>query len=311
MTRKNAFGDTIPEIREIGSETATRNYMRETLAEVLTNLGVKNRRRVSDKIIKCALQSDPEAYEEEARTILIQSGVTEETINVALCGRAELVYRQIKPYIQGPKVIDIGCGDGGIGKRLSQDGLDMTLADVYQHQKIHTLGLKFIPFEQGSPIPDETKYHTSLILTVLHHSDDPLATLEQAKNRTRDGGRIIIIESVYGVDKKAQDPIWNHQSRMRTNHFKALSKEQQRRATIFFDHFYNRIVHYSPDPKTKVNVPFNFRQPLRLMDPPELNEEGWMNIAGNAGLEPIHFEYLGIDQPVVPEYHTLHVLQKS
>ena len=87
---------------------------------------------------------------------------------------------------------------------------------------------------------------------------------------------------------------------MQTNAFKQLTSEEQRLANIFFDHFYNRIVHYSNDPKQKVNVPFNFRSP-----------EQWREIFDNMGLEKVYREYIGIDHPIVPEYHLLDVLEVS
>jgi hypothetical protein len=75
--------------------------------------------------------------------------------------------------------------------------------------------------------------------------------------------------------------------------------EQQRKANIFFDHFYNRVLHYSPNPENKVNVPFNFNTP-----------NGWETLFSNCGLKQETLLHLGLDQPTVPEYHTLHVLRK-
>ena len=78
-----------------------------------------------------------------------------------------------------------------------------------------------------------------------------------------------------------------------------LSAEQQRKINIFFDHFYNRVLHYSKDAKTKVNVPFNFNTPAN-----------WETVFAKYGLKQEALVHLGLDQPTVPEYHTLHVLKK-
>ena len=78
-----------------------------------------------------------------------------------------------------------------------------------------------------------------------------------------------------------------------------LSAEQQRKINIFFDHFYNRVLHYSKDAKTKVNVPFNFNTPAN-----------WEKVFAEFGLKQEGLVHLGLDQPTVPEYHTLHVLKK-
>ena len=77
-----------------------------------------------------------------------------------------------------------------------------------------------------------------------------------------------------------------------------ITPEQQRRVNIFFDHFYNRVIHYSTDPNSKVNVPYNFNTPER-----------WKKEFADAGLEEEKVVHLGVDQPTVPEYHTLHVLR--
>jgi len=311
MTNKNAFGQEIPRMWEILSDDSLRNYIERTLATVLGHLGAENSENVAGRIVELNARRNRRGYELLAHNILHDSGISEEQVAEALSGRAEMVYRQIRPFIKGHRVLDFGCGDGKIGARLAQDGYDVTLADVYKNSNIDTLGLEFIGFGQGQELPDKKKYDTTLLLTVLHHSDNPIKTLETAVDRTRDDGRVIVIESVYGVGPHIGDPTWSHASTQITDNFKQLSPEQQRRSNIFFDHFYNRVVHYSPLPREKVNVPFNFRQPLLQVDPIELLEEGWINLFHRAGLKPAgRFEYLGIDQPVVPEYHTLHVLDK-
>jgi len=78
-----------------------------------------------------------------------------------------------------------------------------------------------------------------------------------------------------------------------------LPAEQQRKVNIFFDHFYNRVLHYSKDAKTKVNIPFNFNAP-----------NNWEKIFAKCGLKQETIIHLGLDQPTVPEYHTLHILRK-
>jgi len=311
MTDKNAFGQEIPCMWEILSDDSLRNYIERTLATVLEHLGAENSERAAGRIVELNARRNRRGYELLAHNSLQDSGVSEEQVTEALSGRAELVYRQIRPFVRGSRVLDLGCGDGNIGARVAQDGHKVTLADVYRNSNIDTLGLEFIEFGQGQELPDKKKYDTALLLTVLHHSDDPIKTLETAIERTKDDGRIIVIESVYGVGPHIRDPTWSHTSRQLTDDFKRLSPEQQRRSNIFFDHFYNRVVHYTSNPINKVNTPFNFRQPLLQVDPIELLDEGWANIFYRAGLKPVgRFEYLGIDQPAVPEYHTLHVLEK-
>ena len=175
--------------------------------------------------------------------------------------------------------MDLGCGDGKVGELLSKQNLEVTLADIYEHEHVNSTGLRFL-----EKVPLGEKYDLTLLLTVLHHSEDPLITLKEAKKLTKKSGRIIVIESVYGVE---------------IGDFGKLSSEQQRLTNVFFDHFYNRVIHYSDDPNKKVSVPFNFQTPTE-----------WKKTFEDVGLVQIGFEELGIDQPIVPEYHTLHVLEK-
>jgi hypothetical protein len=72
---------------------------------------------------------------------------------------------------------------------------------------------------------------------------------------TKKGGRVIVIESVYGVDGKELPEVIGE----KIKNYLSLSPEQQRKVNIFFDHFYNRVLHYSKDAKTKVNMPSNFK----------------------------------------------------
>lgn len=94
-----------------------------------------------------------------------------------------------------------------------------------------------------------------------------------------------MIESVYGINDETD--------------FGKLTSEQQFAVNVFFDHFYNRIIHYNDDVTKKVNVPFNFNTP-----------NNWQRVFESKGLEQVAVQYLGIDQCLVPEYHTLHVLNK-
>ncbi|MDO8626917.1 MAG: hypothetical protein Q7K42_00495, partial [Candidatus Diapherotrites archaeon] len=103
-----------------------------------------------------------------------------------------------------------------------------------------------------------------------------------AKRVTKKDGRIIVVESVYGL--KDYDP--------------GLEFGQQLLLNVFFDHFYNRIIHYSEYAENKINVPFNFQTP-----------QNWKKFFAKNGLRQEEVIMLGFDQPTVPEYHTLHILK--
>ncbi len=279
---RNAFGREIKDIKDIVRDPICGDYIRRTLGTIFEALGVHD----SDLIhtILAYAQEPQLVYEMKARTALDKAGITQR-LPSALEGRSQVIYGQIKPYVIEERVLDLGCGDGKVGKLLRRDGLDVVLADVYQHEHVPVTGLPFQLLQRDQRVADREKYDTTLLLTVLHHSDNPLQTLDHAVQATRRNGRVIVIESVYGIEDQTD--------------FGRLMSEQQFVVNVFFDHFYNRIIHYNDVVDKKVNVPFNFNTP-----------DEWRRIFEERGLRQVEMQCLGIDQPLVPEYHTLHILDK-
>lgn len=312
--RQNTFGHDIQEMREIIADGGMRNYLRKGLGYVLDILrygdtydredalielagrieGIIDPDERPNRVLELAAAHDQERYEQLAHAFLAGEGVMAR-IPKSLQGRADLMYRQIRPYLSGRSVLDLGCGDGKVGQLVSREGYEVTLADVYRNPNIDALKLPFVPFAQGEKAPLESdRFDTTLLLTVIHHSSTPLLTVRDARRMTRPGGRVIVIESVYGIHEPGAYGGGEIESL-----FTGLTPEQQRLWGMYFDHFYNRVFHYSEDPATKVNVPFNFRSP-----------EEWEGIFEEEGLDEVCFQSLGIDLPIVPEYHTLHILEK-
>ncbi len=155
---------------------------------------------------------------------------TTENIDMALSNRARIIFNQVSGFVQGSSVLDLGAGDGKVGALLQvESGFDVYLADVMELADNTCMGLPFFLYD-GMTLPfSDQSYDTTLLLTVLHHADEPLRVLEEAIRVTRK--RIIIIESVYFT-------------------------EEHRTFNMFLDWFYNRILHDS------VNCPFNFQSPL-------------------------------------------------
>lgn len=294
----NAFEKPIPEIKEVFNDKKVGEYIEGTISNVLGHLGIPEEE--SKKIVKQCLENAKSYklvsdYELNTHKIFEDAGVNIE-IPKKLTGRADLIFKQIKPYLIPGSVLDLGSGDGKVGERCAKNGHDVQLADVYKNPNIDKTGLDFKQFKQGEPIPvDDNMYDNTLALTVFHHSSDPIGTIKESYRVTKPNGRVIVIESVYGVsgdDLPAEE-------KEKIKAFLDLNEEQQRLANVFFDHFYNRVIHYSDNPDTKVNVPFNFNTP-----------DKWKEIFENEGFEQKNVIHLGSDQPTVPEYHTLHVLKK-
>jgi SAM-dependent methyltransferase len=297
---KNAFGMELYEIKEILEDSSIKQTVSSLLLPVLAYLEISPQK--SEQIIANCLKAATsyvhlEGYEEQAHCILeAEKGV--QKIPQKLAARANLIYSQIEPYLVSGNVLDYGCGDGQVAELVYKNKkLDVSLTDVYEHSHIKETGLNFKLFSQGEKIPfDENAFDNTLAITVFHHSSNPLQSIRDVCRVTKENGRVIVIESVYGVNPTDLPNVLGQS----VQSYLALSAEQQRKINIFFDHFYNRVLHFSKDAKSKVNVPFNFNTP-----------QNWETIFAKCGLKQQKIVHLGLDQPTVPEYHTLHILNKA
>jgi SAM-dependent methyltransferase len=294
----NAFGLETPQMKAILADTQIEEAVKEMLGSVLGYLGLPEDRGLT--IIEETLEGARTLpvitdYEREIHQVLEREGLTK-AFPEKLFERTQLMYQQIAPYLLQGSVLDLGCGDGEVGELAAADGFNVTLSDVFRHQNIKKTGLEFHLFEQGKSVPlvENNQFDNTLNLYVYHHSDNPLGTLLEAKRLTKPGGRIIVLESVYGIDGTEL----SSEQQETAKSFVHLSHNQQRLTNIFFDHFWNRVLMYDENPKNKINVPYNFNTP-----------QGWKEIFEQHGLKQEELVHLGIDQPTVPEYHTLHVLR--
>jgi SAM-dependent methyltransferase len=82
------------------------------------------------------------------------------------------------------KVLDIGCGDGSLAKRVTEKRPDLQLRgmDVLVRDQTH------IPVEafDGQAIPHcDASFDAVLLVDVLHHTKDPVLLLREAKRVAR------------------------------------------------------------------------------------------------------------------------------
>lgn len=140
-------------------------------------------------------------------------------------GRSQRIYQQIERHIEkNSTVLDVGCGNGKVGELIMlEKGSWVRLMDVEDYNK--TLLKLQLHTGISIPYPDNSFDHV-LLLTVLHHSDDPIIMMKEAL-RVADKN-VIVIESVY---------------------FNELHKN----ANKLIDWFCNRVLN-----NPEVNVPFNF-----------------------------------------------------
>ncbi len=298
---KNTFGCEIPSIKEIVSDSNVKETIATMLTDVLNYLDYEPSK--SQNIVKHCLETallcpSPEEYEEQAYRI-IEAEKIAQRIPAKLFERANIMCQQISPYLLPGNLLDYGCGDGQVSELIIKKGTCRcaNLTDVYEHSHIKAMGLPFKLFTQGGKAPfSDAEFSNVLALTVFHHSSNPVESIKDVSRVTKQSGRVIVVESVYGVDGK-QLP---RDMQQKIAGYLSLSAEQQRIVNVFFDHFYNRIISYNPNPATKVNVPFNFNTP-----------DNWHQLFAEQGLEQERVVHLGLDQPLAPEYHTLHVLRKQ
>lgn len=241
-----------------------------------------------DDLLSMAADTDINRYEDSAKNLANRLGLIE-ALPLLLRNRAEVIYAQIMPHLPSKRasILDYGCGNGVVGTMVSDSTI---LADVYEHPNIRNLDHPFYLLTDGEPSPfEDYSFDCILLLTVLHHSDFPDRIISDAARILKPGGTVIVIESVYGITSNTKPEYQNPGS----SEFISLTSADQKKLNILFDHFYNRVLYDG------VNCPFNFDTP-----------SGWKARFGNHGLQETERRYLGVDQPVVPEFHTLHVLRK-
>jgi 2-polyprenyl-3-methyl-5-hydroxy-6-metoxy-1,4-benzoquinol methylase len=99
-------------------------------------------------------------------------------MNLAIRERSSIVYEEIKSYFQGQTLLDVGCGNGFIGQLAKRHFREVQLLDIVNYLSPE-VKLPFLLYREGQKLPVERAYDTVFLLTVLHHSNDPLALLKE------------------------------------------------------------------------------------------------------------------------------------
>lgn len=105
---------------------------------------------------------------------------------------SQLCKRFIKPR---GNVLDLGSGTGYIAEEIKRDyGAKITCIDIVDYNQS---SLPLLLYD-GENLPfEENTFDIALLTFVLHHSDNPLSLLEEAKRVLRPQGAIIILEDIY------------------------------------------------------------------------------------------------------------------
>ena len=93
----------------------------------------------------------------------------------------------------GVPILDIGAGHGGLCKALRADGFDVTPLDI-QNLSFFPDVVPILYDGRQLPFPDKA-FDTSLMITMLHHTPDPVQLITEACRVTR--RRLVIMEDIY------------------------------------------------------------------------------------------------------------------
>lgn len=109
--------------------------------------------------------------------------------------RASQIVPRISPFIKkGESILDIGSGTGVISRSLElKKDAKVTMVDVQFNEICQQLP---VIIYDGKKLPfDDNQFDNSLLITVLHHADNPKKVLEEARRVTK--GNIIVMEDVF------------------------------------------------------------------------------------------------------------------
>ena len=98
----------------------------------------------------------------------------------------------LEGYIKNRRVLDFGCGSGGVIKLIS--GIVSNVAGVeLENDKREYLNKEgFECFSSIDAIPEDAEYDVITLFHVLEHLPDPVEILEKLKKHLSDNGKIII-----------------------------------------------------------------------------------------------------------------------
>jgi len=288
-----------PDVKQILLDPPVVNYVAGTLVDMLQDRGYPKQaaNRLSQDILRFATSYGLiENYERRTHDYLEDAGFFA-TRSHPIFHRERTILGYVEPYLSG-RILDVGCGSGIIDFILAKQGHDVSMTDVFKHPSIKRPHPEFRPITIEGKIdhPDNT-FDTAMALTVLHHSDDPMLTVQEMQRVMTAGGTGLFLESEYGIS--TENAVMPRRD-LQLARFLALSPDQQRGGNAFFDHFYNRVLDYTEHTSEKINVPCNFFTPADLNHLLERNR-----------LVPVHTIHLDFDRDTAPMYHVLHVARKA
>lgn len=106
----------------------------------------------------------------------------------------------LAPFVVGPRLLDLGAGEGYVAAALRNGGRWTCSVDVGAFRR--TSGPYVVYDGARLPLGDDA-FDTTLLSLALHHCEKPEAVLDEALRVTR--RRLLVVESVY---RKRLDRFW-------------------------------------------------------------------------------------------------------
>ena len=104
----------------------------------------------------------------------------------------------VLPFVLGPRVLDLGAGEGWVTAALGRRGFGTCGVDVGPFARA---AVPYVVYD-GTRLPfGDRSFETTLVLLTLHHCEKPETVLDEAIRVTR--ARLIVTESVvrHGFDR--------------------------------------------------------------------------------------------------------------
>jgi SAM-dependent methyltransferase len=284
MAKRNYWGHEIPSPQTVITNAAIGSQIDGLLRKVADLLGVD--RSSQSEIIESILESAREVeneieFEKRVKARLI-GRCDRSKMQEAIRERSITIFNEITKHYVGQSLLDVGCGNGFISGMSKPRFSEIQLMDVVNYVD-PSVELPYAAYKEGAPFSLGRQFDTVILLTVLHHANDPMTLLRESWKSTK--GRLLIIESVFGVH--SQPP---------SGHYELAQHEtsDQIAYAVFVDWLYNRILN------DDIPVPYNFTTPEKWS---QVFEDGEMRVANTINL--------GQDIEIAPELHFLFVLERE
>jgi SAM-dependent methyltransferase len=166
-------------------------------------------------------------------------------------------FSKLQPWLQGRRVLDLGCGDGLTGLILQQNGCQVSMTDVLDYRDEAACSMPFQAMVDPEVIPfPADSFDTAIVFTVLHHVDEEhlVPLLDELRRTSR---RVIIEEDSYDIPEDLVDPSDEGEEAAQLRAFMALPVEDQVGYLMFVDYFANAITQGLP----QMHMPFHFKTP--------------------------------------------------